>query len=151
MAGHSTATPQSSNLDGRTTTVQKTNSSMLSAELLHGATNRTIPVEPNDRETEIMLLEFKENMTEQFPFVVLPPDSTVQSLQRERPLLLKAIMVAASHENLDRQLVLGSKLIENLTSRLLFRAEKSLDLLQALLVLIAWYDFLFFKLFGHTI
>ena len=47
-------------------------------------------------------------------------------------------MVASSHRNSDRQMALGANLMEDLTMRLLFRAEKSLDLLQALLVLIAW-------------
>lgn len=60
-------------------------------------------------------------------------------------------MVAASHENSDRQLAMGLQLIDNLTPRLLFRAEKSLDLLQALLVLIAWYEYPSFKLLGHTL
>ena len=134
-------------MDGKTATVQTTDSS----ELVSVATDRTLSVEPNEQEAEIMLLEFKVNMTEQFPFVVIPTDSTSQSLQRERPLLWKAIMVAASHKNSDRQLALGLKVIDNLTPRLLFRAEKSLDLLQALLVLIAWYEFPFPKLLGHTL
>ena len=116
-------------MDGRTATVQTTDSSTSSSELVRVATDRTLSVEPNEQEAEIMLLEFKVNMTEQFPFVVIPTDSTSQSLQRERPLLWKAIMVAASHKNSDRQLALGLKLIDNLTPRLLFRAEKSLDLL----------------------
>ena len=78
-------------------------------------------------------------MTEQFPFVVIRPEETSQSLRSEKPLLWKAIMVAAAHENSDRQLSLGANLMEDITTRLLFRAEKSLHLLQALLVFIAWY------------
>lgn len=136
-AGPSAATPPSTGMDGRTATVKTTDSSTSSSELVRVATDRTLSVESNEQEAEIMLLEFKVNMTEQFPFVMIPTDSTSQSLQRERPLLWKAIMVAASHENSDRQLALGFRMIDNLTPRLLFRAEKSLELLQALLVLIA--------------
>ena len=95
-------------------------------------------LEPDEQEAEILLLEFKKNMTEQFPFVVIDSDSTSQSLHNERPLLWKAIMVAASHGNSDRQMALGATLLEDLTTRLLLKAEKSLDLLQALLVFIAW-------------
>ena len=95
--------------------------------------------EPDEREAEIFLLEFKTNMTEQFPFVVIHPEETSQSLRSEKPLLWKAIMVAAAHGNSDRQLSLGANLMEDITTRLLFRAEKSLHLLQALLIFIAWY------------
>lgn len=48
-------------------------------------------------------------------------------------------MVAASHGDPTRQLTLGSELMEDLISRLLFRTERSLDLLQGLLIFIAWY------------
>ena len=95
-------------------------------------------LEPDEQEAEIILREFKTNMTEQFPFVVIDSDSTSQSLHSERPLLWKAIMVAASHGNSDRQMAFGANLLEDLTTRLLLKAEKSLDLLQALLVFISW-------------
>ena len=102
-------------------------------------TQRTSHVEPDEQEAEILLLEFRSSMTSQFPFVVIRPEETSQSLRSEKPLLWKAIMFAAAHGDSDRQLSLGSNLIEDITTRLLFRAEKSLQLLQALLVFIAWY------------
>ena len=100
---------------------------------------RVCHVQPHEREAEIFLLDFRSNMTEQFPFVVIRPEETSQSLCSEKPLLWKAIMVAAAHGNSDRQLSLGANLMEDITTRLLLRAEKSLHLLQALLVFIAWY------------
>ena len=136
--GPSTAAPTSMTLNGGMTTVQNITDSILPNDLVGGATDRSLSVEPDDQEAELLLLEFKANMTEQFPFVVVAPDSTSQSLQHEKPLLWKAIMVAASHEKSDRQLALGSKLMEDLTTRLLLRVERSLDLLQALLIFIAW-------------
>ena len=104
--------------------------------------------EPDEREAEIFLLEFRSNMTEQFPFVVIRPEETSQSLRSEKPLLWKAIMVAAAHGNSDRQLSLGANLMEDITTRLLFKAEKSLDLLQALLIFIAWYALAALPIFG---
>ena len=118
--------------------MQKISDSVLPNDPVGGATDRSLSVEPDDQEAELLLLEFKTNMTEQFPFVVIAPDSTSQSLQHEKPLLWKAIIVAASHEKSDRQLALGSKLMEDLTTRLLLRVERSLDVLQALLIFIAW-------------
>lgn len=137
--GPSTAAPPSVNLDRGTTSVHTVNSSYLSPTLACGATDRSFLFEPDDQEADIILLEFKKNMTEQFPFVVIPSDSTSRSLQHDRPLLWKAIMVTASHGDPHRQLALGSKLMEDFTTRLLFRTEKSLDLLQGLLIFIAWY------------
>ena len=119
--------------------MQRMSSSIVSADSVHGATYGSLSVEPGQQEAEMMLLEFKTNMTQQFPFVVIPSDNTSQHLHHERPLIWKAIVVAASHENSSRQLALGDELMEDLTTRLLFKAEKSLDLLQALLVFIAWY------------
>ena len=118
--------------------MQNISDSVLQNDPVGGATDRNLSVEPDDREAELLLLEFKTNMTEQFPFVVIAPDSTSQSLLHEKQLLWKAIMVAASHQTSDRQLALGSKLMEDLTTRLLLGVERSLDLLQALLIFIAW-------------
>ena len=125
-------------LDGGMTTGQNISDSVLKSDPIGSATDRSLLAEPNDQEAELLLLEFKTNMTEQFPFVVIAPDNTSRSLRDEKPLLWKAIMVAASHEKSNRQLALGSKLMEDLTTRLLLGVERSLDLLQALLVFIAW-------------
>ena len=143
----SSAATQSINLDGETTALETLNGSIGLADLLPPVTAASLPVtrrgpsqlEPDEQEAKNLLLEFKTNLAEQFPFVVLPLDSTTQSLRRERPLLWKAIMVASSHDNSHRQMTLGANLMEDLIMRLLFRAEKSLDLLQSLLSLIAWY------------
>ena len=109
---------------------------------------RVSHVEPDEQEAEILLLEFRSNMTEQFPFVVIRPEETSGSLRSEKPLLWKAIMVAAAHGNCDRQLSLGANLMEDITTRLLFRAEKSLQLLQALLIFIAWYALAALRIVG---
>ena len=130
----STATPQSISSDRETTDL-----TFAPAAENVSVTSQEVPqLKPDGQEAEILLLEFKTNMTEQFPFVVIDSDSTSQSLHNERPLLWKAIMGAASHGNSDRQMALGANLLEDLTTRLLLKAEKSLDLLQALLVFIAW-------------
>ena len=136
--GPSTAAPPSGIMNGGMTTVQNINDSILPNDPVDGAADRSLSVDRGDQEAELLLLEFKTNMTQQFPFVVIAAESTSQSLQHEKPLLWKAIMVAASHEKSDRQLALGSKLMEDLTTRLLLGVERSLDLLQALLIFIAW-------------
>ena len=91
-----------------------------------------------NREASFLLLEYRTQQAEQLPFVVIPPDATSQSLHRERPMLWKSIMTAASYQHPLRQEALGWKLMEEFASRVMLRAEKSLDLLQALLVHLTW-------------
>ena len=98
---------------------------------------KALLAEADEREAEHLLSELKANMTEQYPFVVTRPETNQQFLLHKRPLLWKAIMIAAPHGNQDRQLALGAEMIETLTTCLLFKAEKFLDLLQALLVFLA--------------
>lgn len=148
-AGLSIATPQSINLDAETTAVKILGGAIAPADLVCTTTVEKLSIacqgmsqlDPHEQEAQDLLLEFKKNMTEQFPFVVVDPYITSQSLHQERPLLWKAIIIAASHGNSYRQMVLGADLMEDLTKRLLLRAEVSLDLLQALLVFIAWYHY----------
>lgn len=142
-----TATPQSNNSNGETNAVDTLNVSIDPADPISSGTAGAFSVtstkpsqlEQDEHESEIMLREFKTNLAEQFPFVVIHPDSKSRSLRNERPLLWKAIMVASSHGASDRQMARGADLMEDLTKRLLSIAEKSLDLLQALLLFIAWY------------
>ncbi|KAH9206531.1 hypothetical protein DL95DRAFT_469557 [Leptodontidium sp. 2 PMI_412] len=94
-----------------------------------------------NREASFLLLEYRTQQASQLPFVVIPTDATSENLRRERPMLWKAVMTAASYHNALRQEALGWKLMEEFASRILLRAEKSLDLLQALLVHLTWYHY----------
>ncbi|KAG4438974.1 hypothetical protein IFR05_005546 [Cadophora sp. M221] len=97
--------------------------------------------ELENREASFLLLEYRTQQASQLPFVVIPTDATSESLRRERPMLWKAVMTAASYQNALRQEALGWKLMEEFASRILLRAERSLDLLQALLVHLTWYHY----------
>lgn len=115
------------------------------------ATGITLSIEPQhtprtngshfdlpNQEGAFLLLEFRTSMARQFPFVVIPPNATSESLRTERPILWKAILTAASCLKPSRQEAMGQELIEEFSTRLLLNGEKSLDLLQALLIHIAW-------------
>lgn len=90
------------------------------------------------QEAALLLLEYRTLMADQFPFVVVLPDATSESLRKERPVLWGAIMTAASYHNPVRQEALGWKMMEEFSTRLLIKAEKSLDLLQGLLIHLSW-------------
>lgn len=78
-------------------------------------------------------------MAPQCPYVVIPPGITSEDLRRDRPVLWGAIVTAASYHDPLRQEVLGWKMMEEFSQRLLVKAEKSLDILQALIVHLTWY------------
>lgn len=77
----------------------------------------------------------------QFPFVV-PPTSTLADLRQGSPCLCAAVLGSAMYDFPARQAELGEALWVLFVRTALLRSERSLDLLQALLVWLAWYHFL---------
>lgn len=80
---------------------------------------------------------YDDKMGGAFPFVVIP-QQTVQSLRRTRPYLLKAVITAAAHKDRELQRRRAVDFITSLSKAILIDGEKSLDVLQALLVHLAW-------------
>ncbi|EXJ70962.1 uncharacterized protein A1O5_05955 [Cladophialophora psammophila CBS 110553] len=78
-----------------------------------------------------------------FPFVVIDPTIGLDIFRRKRPFLLLSILTFAAQSNLALQQKLETELKESLSRRLIVEGEKSLDLLQGLLVYLNWYHFHF--------
>ncbi|KAJ5597050.1 hypothetical protein N7450_003508 [Penicillium hetheringtonii] len=93
---------------------------------------------PQAEAAEALCYLFRNEMSMFFPFVT-PPKGSVAVLQSNYPCLLKAMILAASYQNRSLQLRRGAALTEELAKRLLIDGEKSRDILQALLLTIAWY------------
>ena len=91
-------------------------------------------------DAEQYLVRFRE-MTLYFPFVVLSAHCSISSLSKHNPMLFHAILTAASSSNKRIQESLEKTLRASLLERILLDGEKSLDLLAALLVYLAWYHF----------
>lgn len=89
-------------------------------------------------------LKYFKSKAQAFPFVLCPEEG-VDNLRRERPFLLLAILTFAQGKNTRLQQALEHELKEGLGRRLIMNGEKSLDLLQGLLVYLAWLVFFF----GH--
>lgn len=84
------------------------------------------------------LLERYQTMQHHFPFVRLPAECNVQSMLESRPyLLLAATANAASHCS-DLQEKLAKELRDLFAQRIVVECETSLDVLQAMLVYLAW-------------
>jgi hypothetical protein len=86
-----------------------------------------------------MLSTFQDRMASQVPFVVIPQCMTAGILRREKPFLYMAVMMVASFEDTGTQLALGRKGLEHMVERLILRGEKSMDLLQGLLIYLSWF------------
>jgi hypothetical protein len=84
------------------------------------------------------LLESFKAKTNYFPFVIIPENVSVLSMLRDRPFLVLSTLAAASSTDRPLQKLLEHELKVSLCKRVFFDNEKSLDLLQGLLVYLAW-------------
>jgi hypothetical protein len=90
-------------------------------------------------EAEILLVRYQQLMSPGMPFVVLPAGATAQLLQDQRPVLLRAISTVALFHDLPRQQTMVKDLIREIGERMLVNGEKSIDVLQGILVLVGWF------------
>lgn len=102
-----------------------------------------IPCEPTeldaeDRDVDIRLHHYQAHLAPQFPFVVIPSGATVGQMRKEKPFLLRVIVTVASIQDLVHRKALGEEVLKDIAHRLLVQGEKSLDLLQGILVFAAW-------------
>ncbi|PWY95500.1 C6 zinc finger domain protein [Aspergillus sclerotioniger CBS 115572] len=83
---------------------------------------------------------FVTELTAFAPIVVLPPDTTASQLRCSKPVLFLSVIAAAA-VSLDANLaaVLNRELIRVYAERFFIGGEKSLELVQALLIMIVFY------------
>lgn len=74
-----------------------------------------------------------------FPCILVPERMDLDQLQRGRPMLLQAMLVVASFQNRPRQAELESIFLKDLGEKFFMQCERSLDLIQGLLVYLTWY------------
>jgi hypothetical protein len=96
---------------------------------------------------QLFLDRFREKATQQFPFIVIPPTAAPSFVRKESPLLFLAVMATMTFENPLLQSQLGEELRDVLFQKLLFKSEKSLDILHGLLIYASWYCY--FSLLGR--
>lgn len=84
------------------------------------------------------LLDIFRGMDCYFPFVIIPASWTLASMAEDRPFLLLAAVTSAASRYHYLQQALISELKEVLSRRVIVAGEKDLDLLQGLLVHLAW-------------
>ena len=86
---------------------------------------------------EILLAKYKRVFSKAFPFVIVAPETTAPRLRAESPFLFLAIMTRCVEDHM-LQRRLGVELKKVLCDRVVVNNERDLDLLQGLLVHLAW-------------
>ncbi|KAI1773408.1 hypothetical protein F4818DRAFT_108680 [Hypoxylon cercidicola] len=92
-------------------------------------------------QAEQAVSDFRLKFTPFFPFVALDPDATAQELLSRKPLLFRAIMLAAAQLTLAKQREIKRSMLAYIGQHLLVMEERDLGLLQGLLVFIAWLEY----------
>lgn len=76
-----------------------------------------------------------------YPLVYIPPGVTAEVMRKSQPTLFLAIISAASmKENPELSSMLDQELVQSYATRSLVRSEKSLELVQALIISGVWYN-----------
>lgn len=73
-----------------------------------------------------------------FPYVIIPVTCSAAALIDQRPMLAQAVFIVTSWRKPARQSVLKASFLQELGHRYFVRSERSLDLLQALIVYFGW-------------
>ncbi|KAH7148998.1 hypothetical protein B0J13DRAFT_295194 [Dactylonectria estremocensis] len=84
---------------------------------------------------------FRTRMISHFPFVMLPDDLPVNELNQKRPCLCLAALAAAAHSEPQIQQALGRLFNQVIAVRMVHGNINDLDLLQGLLIHLAWAHF----------
>jgi len=91
-------------------------------------------------EFETLVKCYRRMSEAHFPYVLIPEGCHALSLYRERPMLARAIVIITSWRNPERQSALRTSFLKDLGERYFIKCERSLDLLQAVLVYFGWYE-----------
>ncbi|KAK0702971.1 hypothetical protein B0T26DRAFT_756567 [Lasiosphaeria miniovina] len=95
------------------------------------------PVDVDDN----LLAMFRNELMSQYPFVVVPDHEHSDAFKRDRPFLMSAIRMVASFRSMESMRGQMSQLMTYLSDHMLLRAERSLDLLMGIVVILGWYHY----------
>jgi hypothetical protein len=94
-------------------------------------------------EAKGLLNNYRTKAVPHFPFVPISADTTVESLRTAKPFLFMCIMATMKVDNCTIQRQIGEEVKMQAHQRVLMQSESSLELLQGVLVYIAWYQYFF--------
>ncbi|KAL9599554.1 MAG: hypothetical protein Q9179_003515 [Wetmoreana sp. 5 TL-2023] len=83
---------------------------------------------------------YVQKMAGHMPLVVFPPETPAGAIRKHRPILFLAILsVASGQTHPDIQRVLAKEIMRAFADQIIYKGEKSLELIQALQVLTIWH------------
>ena len=87
---------------------------------------------------DALLYNYRHNMAPQFPFVIVPDRTSAAELSQRKPFLYKVLLMVSSYPDKKGQIKMVHEIFQYLSARMIIENETSFDLLQGLLVLMAW-------------
>ncbi|CAK7213622.1 hypothetical protein SCUCBS95973_001861 [Sporothrix curviconia] len=104
-----------------------------------------VPVSQSDlvpkESDEALLAIFVNQLSPRFPFVIIPPGTTVAQMRATRPFLMQVIRMVGSVRHLRSMWGQSRDVIKSICDAMLIRSERSLDLLQGILVFLGFYHY----------
>jgi len=92
----------------------------------------------SDHEASLVLEAFRKDFMPYAPFVVIPPNVDSEEFRRQKPFLFLAILMVTYRYEKSTQAEIAKNFREVLSHSMLIKGEQSLDILQGLLVCLAW-------------
>lgn len=87
-----------------------------------------------------LFVNYRKHLAPHYPVVPIPESTTADQIRQEKPTLFLAIIAAAAGaENPDLSAMLDQEVLHTYARKSLVHSEKSLELVQALLVSAVWY------------
>ncbi|KAH8692266.1 hypothetical protein BGW36DRAFT_304239 [Talaromyces proteolyticus] len=85
-----------------------------------------------------LLMKYRMHKMPQYPFVIIPPEIDFVMLRQQSPFLFLCVMTASLEHDPALQHTLETLIRGEIATRLIIKIERNIDLLQGLLVHIAW-------------
>ncbi|CAI7573003.1 unnamed protein product [Penicillium glandicola] len=82
----------------------------------------------------MLLNEFRTTLMPHCPFMIISPQTTVETMRRDKPFLLLTVLTAALHDNMPLQRKLEKQVKKVISDCMIFDGSVSFEILQGLLV-----------------
>ncbi|KAJ5045348.1 hypothetical protein NUH16_002164 [Penicillium rubens] len=95
----------------------------------------------SEAETERLVATFQFDLVPKFPFVLLAHGETAVRLRNREPFLFLCIVAATIGSAHPLRKTVAEEIMNHVTSRIVARSERNLELLRGLLIHCAWYSY----------
>lgn len=88
----------------------------------------------------LLYARYTHELVQYFPTVILPEGYDPSDIRRKKPTLFLAVIAAASgSSDAELNVMLNKEILQVYADQILIKGEKSLELIQSMLITIAWY------------